>query len=330
MLEAARMGLARLELHCCPDSLRSEGGYNLRIERAWALSRQEAMIGYTPYVIVTWWRSTTMEGQGGRAVPRDWRVAAWRYQPRALFDLSGRVAVVTGAASGLGRAIALGLDAYGAQIVLADRDTRGMADVAAALSQTALVVETDVTEPDSVTEMVQATLERYRRIDVGLLMPGINVRKPALELSDAAWESVIDLNLTAMFRSAREIGRVMVAQGSGSLVLMASARALTGGRTQAAYSASKAAIIGMMRCLALEWAPQVRVNALAPGYMATPLVQQIARDPVWWQETQALHALGRVADPEEIVGPALFLASDASSFVTGTVLTVDGGWTAGH
>jgi gluconate 5-dehydrogenase len=271
-----------------------------------------------------------MEGHGEGGAPREWHVAAWRYQPRALFDLHGRVAVVTGAASGLGRAITLGLDAYGAHIVLADRDAQGMADVAAALTQPALVVETDVTEPASVTRMVQAALERFRRIDIGLLMPGINVRKPVLELSDADWERVLDLNVTAMFRSARDIGRVMVAQGSGSLVLMASARAVTGGRAQAAYSASKAAIVGMMRCLALEWAPHVRVNALAPGYMATPLVEQIAHDPVWWQETEALHALGRVADPEEIVGPALFLASDASSFVTGAVLAVDGGWTAGR
>jgi gluconate 5-dehydrogenase len=259
----------------------------------------------------------------------DWHVAAWQYPPRSLFDLSGRVALVSGAASGLGRAIALGLDAFGARVILADRDAAGAAAVAAVLANSPVVVEVDVADPAQVAAMVDTALDRCGRLDVGVLMPGTNVRKPALELSDEEWQRVVDLNLTAMFRCARAVGGVMVAQGRGSMILMASARGLTGGRRQSAYSASKAGVIGMMRCLAWEWAPHVRVNALAPGYMRTPLVQQIAGDAAWWQATVALHALGRAGRPEEIVGPAVFLASDASSFVTGTVLTVDGGWTAG-
>lgn len=260
----------------------------------------------------------------------DWQVGSWRTPPAALFDLGGRVALVTGAASGLGRAIALGLDAYGATVVLADANEAGAVAVAATMRNTPLVVRTDVTNGESVAEMVRRVMGERGRIDIGFLMPGINVRKPALDLSDVEWERVSSLNMAAMFRSAREVGQVMVTQGNGSLVLMASARGVTGGRTQAAYSASKAGVIGLMRCLALEWAPKVRVNALAPGYMATPLVQALADDPVAWEATVALHAMGRVGAPDEIVGPAVFLASEASSFVTGSVLAVDGGWTAGR
>jgi len=270
-----------------------------------------------------------MADQPGAVPARDWRISAWRCSPPSHFDLSGRVAVVVGAASGLGRAAALGLDAYGAQVVLADRNSAGAIEVAKNLSNPSLVVEIDVTKASQIAAMVQSTLQTFGRIDIGVLMPGANVRKPALDLSDSEWDRVLNLNLTAMFGCAREVGRVMVNQGRGSIILMASARALTGGRAQSAYSASKAGIVGMMRCLALEWAPQVRVNALAPGYMATPLVQPIVDDPAWLQATEDLHALGRLGEPEEIVGPIVFLASEASSFVTGAVLTVDGGWTAG-
>lgn len=270
-----------------------------------------------------------MDQQPGVPATRDWRVAAWRIAPRALFDLTGRVAIVTGAASGLGRAAALGLDSFGARVVLADRDEAGAAAVAAEMAGGPLVIPTDVTDPGSIAHLVGTTLDRLGSVDIGVLMPGTNVRKPALQLTDAEWARVLDLNLTAMFRCAREVGRAMVAQGSGTVILMASARALTGGREQSAYSASKAGIVGMTRCLALEWAPAVRVNAMAPGYMDTPLVRPLAADPARWNATRDLHAMGRIGDPEEIVGPTLFLASDASSFVTGTVLTVDGGWTAG-
>jgi NAD(P)-dependent dehydrogenase (short-subunit alcohol dehydrogenase family) len=204
-----------------------------------------------------------------------------------------------------------------------------MRQVAAEMVHPSQMIPTDVLQPAAVTSMVASARSAFGRLDIGFLMPGTNIRKPALELTDQEWDTVVDLNLTAMFRAAREVGRIMVEQGSGSLVLMASARGLTGGHRQSAYSASKAGVIGLTRCLAWEWAPAVRVNALAPGYVRTPLVRQIAQDREWLAATQAMHALGRLADPEEIVGPALFLASDASSFVTGTVLTVDGGWTAG-
>jgi gluconate 5-dehydrogenase len=260
---------------------------------------------------------------------RDWRIPSWRYPPNRLFDLSGRTALVTGAASGLGRAIALGLDAHGAQVVVADRDRAGANTVRAELQHDSATLPVDVTDSTAVQALVHEAVELFGRIDIAFVLPGINVRKPALEISDEEWNRVVELNLSSTFTTAREIGRAMVTQGQGSMILMASARGLTGGRSQSVYSATKAGIIGLMRCLAWEWAPHVRVNALAPGYMATPLVAPMVADAERWRATEALHALGRAGDPEEIVGPAVFLASDASSFVTGTVLTVDGGWTAG-
>ena len=257
----------------------------------------------------------------------DWHPDQWRRPARSLFDLSGRVALVTGAASGLGRAISLGFDAFGARVILVDRDTTGAQHVAALLNNPSHVLAADLLDPAQTGSMARA--DAYGQVDIAALLPGTNVRKPALELSDEEWERVIDLNLNAMFRSACELGRLMMDQGSGSMILMASARGLTGGRSQSAYSASKSAVIGLARCLAWEWAPKVRVNALAPGYMSTPLVQQIALDREWWAKTESLHALGRAGAPDEVVGPAVFLASDASSFVTDSILVADGGWTAG-
>src|SRR5207253_6285593 len=139
---------------------------------------------------------------------------------------------------------------FGARVILADRDAVGAGEVAAVLAHSPLVVQVDVADPEQVAAMVDTALAGCGHIDVGVLMPGTNVRKPALELTDEEWQRVVDLNLTAMFRCARAVGRVMVAQGSGSMILMASARGVTGGRSQSAYSASKAGVIGMMRCLA--------------------------------------------------------------------------------
>lgn len=270
----------------------------------------------------------------------DWEVENWSVKPERMFDLAGRVALVTGAASGIGRAIALGLDAYGAHIALADRDTAGARAVAAKLGHEALVVEVDVTQEAEVQAMVETVLTRFGRIDISFNVPGINVRKPAVELTANEWRSVVEVNLNAAFLCAREVGKVMLLQQRGSpakgagrsssMINIASARGLTGGTGQSVYSVTKAGMIQMTRCLALEWAPHVRVNSIAPGYLKTPLVREIMKDTAWFERIRNLHAMKRFGEPEEVVGAAIFLASDASSFVTGAVLSVDGGWTAGQ
>ena len=259
----------------------------------------------------------------------EWAIQNWRLKPEGLFDLTGSVAIVTGGASGLGRAIALGIDAFGADVVIADVDRSGAEAVAAKLTNDTLVIETDITIEADVQDMVKTTRDKYGKIDVSFHIPGINVRKPVTELTEDEWRRVMDLNLNAMFLCAREIGNVMLDQQRGSVINMASARGVWGGVSQSAYSVSKAGVIQLTRCLALEFAPHVRVNALAPGYITTPLVQEVMKDEQWTSDMRGLHAMQRFGEPEEIVGPAVFLASSAGSFVTGAVLSVDGGWTAG-
>ena len=262
------------------------------------------------------------------ASKQEWQTRHWKIPPRELFSLTGQTAIVTGGASGLGRAIALGLDAFGASVAIADIDIAGARRVAKMLENESLAIEIDVTRAASVSEMVRTTMQKFGRIDIAFNIPGINIRKSVLELKEDEWRRVIEVNLKGLFLSAREIGRVMLGQGKGSMVNMASARGLVGGASQSAYSASKGGVIQLTRCLAIEWAPHVRVNAIAPGYMKTPLVSEAMKDTAWHESMRALHPIGRFGDPEEIVGPAVFLATDASSFVTGAVLSVDGGWTA--
>ncbi len=258
----------------------------------------------------------------------DWRINSWNVKPDHLFDLSGRVAIVTGAASGMGRAIALGLDAFGAQVVVADIDADGAKEVASELDNPSLLVPTNVTAEAGVQRMVRETLDRFGKIDIAFNIPGISRRKPIVELSLQDWQRMLDVNLTGMFLCVREVGRVMLQQGRGTIINMASARGLVGGANHTAYSATKGGVVQLTRSLAAEWAPHVRVNALAPGYVKTPMVDEIMEDHAWYESMANLAAMKRWADPEEMVGPAIFLASDASSFVTGAILSADGGWTA--
>ena len=258
----------------------------------------------------------------------DWRIGSWPVKPGELFDLSGKVAIVTGASSGIGRAIALGLDAFGARVSVVDIDAAGAEEVARELSNPSLVVQTDVTAEADVRRMVQLTLDRFGQIDISFNIPGVSRRSPILELSLQDWQRMLDVNLTGMFLCLKEVGRVMLERGRGTIVNMASARGLVGGAHHAAYSATKGGVVQLTRSLAAEWAPGVRVNALAPGYVKTPMVNEIMQDQAWYEEMANLAAMKRWADPEEMVGPAIFLASDASSFVTGAILSVDGGWTA--
>ena len=247
------------------------------------------------------------------------------------FDLTGRVAVVTGGTRGLGEGFATALTDAGATVVLVGRDSDRGQIVKQALTErgaTVAFMAADVTVPQDVTRMLDATLDQFGRVDILVNNAGACVHAPALEVTDEDWRHVMDVNLDAVWHCARVFGRHFVDQRSGVIVNIGSMSGLIVNRPQwqPAYTASKAAVHHLTRSLAAEWGPfGVRVNALAPGYIKTDMSP--VDEPRYrrhWIEDAPLQRYGTV---EELAPAILFLASDASSFVTGSVLVADGGYT---
>ena len=235
---------------------------------------------------------------------------------RNLFSLEGRVALVIGGAAGIGQAGAEAMAAFGATCVVADISMAGENHV-------------DVTKTASVNACVENTLKKHGRIDVLLVTPARNIRKRLTAYSDEDFDAVIDLNLKGTFRAARAVAKPMMQQGSGSIILLSSIRSVNVEAGQTIYAATKAGIALMAKALAAELAPSnVRVNALAPGIVETPLTRAITSNPELNKAYASRSALGRWAKASEMAGPIVFLASDASSYLTGTVIFADGGWTA--
>jgi NAD(P)-dependent dehydrogenase (short-subunit alcohol dehydrogenase family) len=247
---------------------------------------------------------------------------------RTLFDLRGRHALVIGGGSGIGAESALGLAAFGASVTVADvREdaAQATADRVAAGGGSAAAAAIDITD-EAAVETVIAGLPA---LDVLVCTPAINVRKPLLDYSLDEFERVMRLNMRGSFLVMRAAGRRMAAQRRGSIVFFSSIRAQVVEPGQGAYAATKAGTLQMIRALAAELGPQgVRANAVAPGVVETPLTAPIKNDPDWYRAYAEKSALGRWAQPSELVGAVVYLASDAASFVTGTLLVVDGGWTA--
>ena len=250
---------------------------------------------------------------------------------KKLFDLSGRVALVIGGGSGIGQAAAQALAAHGAHCVVADlvrdgaQQTCGLIDAAGGRADAA---EVDVVSTASVDALVAGVVAAHGRIDVLLTTPARNLRKRLLDYRDDEFDQVIDLNLKGTFRVARAVGRQMREQRGGSMVLMSSMRAYSVEPGQSIYAATKAGIGQMCKGLATELAPYgVRVNALAPGIVETPLTRPITSDRGWNQAYASRAALGRWAEASEMAGPVVFLASDAASYLTATVIHADAGWT---
>jgi NAD(P)-dependent dehydrogenase (short-subunit alcohol dehydrogenase family) len=244
-------------------------------------------------------------------------------------SLGNRIAMVTGGGQGIGYEIARALAAAGAHIVIADRNPTTAQKVAAELAGS--MVELDVTDSSAVRTAVEAIVAEHGRIDILVNNAGIVRNTPAEATSDDEWRAIFGVNVDGLFWCCREVGRVMLDRGSGTIVNIASMSGLVVNRPQpqAAYNASKAAVIMITKSLAAEWAGRgVRVNAVAPGYVATELTLRGMSNPEWREEWLRSTPLGRVAEPAEIAPAVVYLASDASSYVTGSVLVIDGGYTA--
>jgi 2-deoxy-D-gluconate 3-dehydrogenase len=247
--------------------------------------------------------------------------------------LDGQVAIVTGAGSGIGRALAQGLVEAGAAAVLAGRNAERLERAAAELGEPGrrvLAVPTDVSDEAAIARLVQATVAEFGRIDVLVNNAGTIRRAPSEEFSREDWEEVLRVNLSAPFFLAQAVARVMIKGGiKGRIINTSSLIAVQGGKNVPAYAASKGGLTQVTKSLANDWARYgIRVNAIGPGWVRTELTEALQNNPDRFREISGRIPLGRWAEPADLAGAVVYLASEASAYVTGQVLFVDGGWLA--
>jgi 2-deoxy-D-gluconate 3-dehydrogenase len=246
-----------------------------------------------------------------------------------------QIALVTGSGRGIGEAIAHGLAAHGAHVVITDLPDRlepaeAVADaIRREHGREALVLPLDVTDIGNINDTIAATVDRFGRLDILVNNAGINIPQFALEVTEADWDAVLDINLKGLFFCCQAAGRQMIAQGRGKIINIASQMGVVGYQRRAAYCAAKAGVVNLTRVLAFEWAQHgIRVNAIGPTFIETALSAPFWQDEAFKADVLSRIPLGYIGKPEDVIGAAVYLASPAADLVTGHTLLVDGGWTA--
>jgi NAD(P)-dependent dehydrogenase (short-subunit alcohol dehydrogenase family) len=246
------------------------------------------------------------------------------------FSLTGRRALVTGGGGAIGRALTLGLARAGAAVVAADRSAEALSKAVVAAEAENLSIcalEADVSRLDSIERMVDEAVSALGGLDLLCNAAGVQVRKPALEVTEQDWDRVLDTNLRGTFFACQKAAPHL-RKTSGAIVNIASITSQYAIANLSAYGASKSGVAQLTRSLALEWAPDIRVNAVAPGYIETAMTADVISDSIRGPWIRERIPMGRVGRPEDVVGPVVFLASEAAAYVTGQILFADGGWVA--
>jgi len=248
------------------------------------------------------------------------------------FDLSEKIAVVTGAGRGLGLDISLALARYGAHVVACSRtesELEAVAEKIRAMGRQAITVPMDVSNIGSIRPMVDQAVAAFGRIDILVNNAGINRPQRAEDVTEDNWDQVLNTNLKGLFFCAQAVGRVMISQKKGKIINISSDAGTVGIPGRAAYCASKGGVNLVTKVLAIEWAPhQINVNAIAPAFIETPLTEPMLKDPAFNKYVLENTPLGRVGQPKDVSSAVVFLASAASDYMTGHTLLIDGGWTA--
>lgn len=247
-----------------------------------------------------------------------------------LFDLKGQVAIVTGSARGIGRAIAEGLAQAGVSVVLADILGDELKQVAISIKEHNLVataIPTDLCKPEDLANLVEQTIKDFGKIDILVNCAGVSIGAVCQEYPEEAWNLTFNVNMFAAFRLSKLVAKYMIARKSGRIINLASIGAVLGFPGNPAYQASKAALLQLTRAMACDWAKyNIRVNNILPGYFKAPMTEKSWSNPETEKQRAAMCLLNRWGNPEELVGPVIFLASKASSYITGNDIFVDGGF----
>jgi len=249
------------------------------------------------------------------------------------FDLTGKVALVTGGSRGLGRGIALGLAHAGADVAICGRNeetAKATAAEIAGLGRTGLAIRADVSIVSDINNMVEQVMDKFQHIDILVNSAGINYRMPAVEMTEEYWDAIIDANLKGTFFCCQAVGKVMIQQNKGKIINIGSLTSTIALPRVGPYGATKGGVHILTKTLAIEWAPyNINVNCIGPGFYRTDLAQPLFDTPGWQEELLDMVPMNRPGVPEDLMGTAIFLASDASDYITGQTIFVDGGFLAG-